>query len=110
MVDEQDRLGTAEIEAFATSMDFVRAHAIRIVAVSPPRRRETSIRKTTVAAAQSRTLTYPGASRSAASAGYRLMPALQVTNSSCPATRKGCSNISTSFCATSEAGRTASTR
>lgn len=35
MFDEQDRLSSAEIEAFATSMDFVRAYAIRIVAVSP---------------------------------------------------------------------------
>ncbi|MBI5321420.1 PaaI family thioesterase [Bradyrhizobium sp.] len=35
MIDLQDRLGRAEIEAFATSMDFVRAYGIRIVAVSP---------------------------------------------------------------------------
>jgi acyl-coenzyme A thioesterase PaaI-like protein len=34
MIDE-DRLSAAEIEAFATSMDFVRAYSIGIVSVSP---------------------------------------------------------------------------
>lgn len=35
MVDAQDRLTRAEIDAFATAMDFVREYAIRIVAVEP---------------------------------------------------------------------------
>jgi acyl-coenzyme A thioesterase PaaI-like protein len=35
MADAQDRLTRADIEAFATAMDFVRAYAIRIVAVQP---------------------------------------------------------------------------
>lgn len=33
MIDTQDRLTRAEIEAFATAMDFVREYAIRIVSV-----------------------------------------------------------------------------
>ncbi len=33
MADAQDRLTRAEIEAFATALDFVREYAIRIVAV-----------------------------------------------------------------------------
>jgi acyl-coenzyme A thioesterase PaaI-like protein len=35
MVDAQDRLTRAEIDAFATSLDFVREYAIRIVAIEP---------------------------------------------------------------------------
>ena len=35
MTDVQDRLTRAEIETFATAMDFVRAYGIRIAAVSP---------------------------------------------------------------------------
>lgn len=35
MVDEQDRLSRAEIDAFASAMDFVREYAIRITEVSP---------------------------------------------------------------------------
>src|SRR5438105_12339117 len=35
MADAQDRLTRAEIEAFASALDFVRAYAIRIVTVSP---------------------------------------------------------------------------
>jgi acyl-coenzyme A thioesterase PaaI-like protein len=35
MADAQDRLSRAEIEAFATSLDFVREYAIRIVAIEP---------------------------------------------------------------------------
>ena len=35
MVDAEDRLTRAEIEAFATSMDFVREYAIRIVSIEP---------------------------------------------------------------------------
>ena len=35
MADAQDRLTRAEIEAFATAMDFVQAYAIRILAVQP---------------------------------------------------------------------------
>lgn len=35
MADEQDRLSRAEIDAFASAMDFVREYAIRITEVSP---------------------------------------------------------------------------
>jgi acyl-coenzyme A thioesterase PaaI-like protein len=35
MVDAQDRLTRAEIDAFATSLDFVREYAIRSVAIEP---------------------------------------------------------------------------
>jgi acyl-coenzyme A thioesterase PaaI-like protein len=35
MVDAQDRLTRAEIDAFASALDFVREYAIRIVDVSP---------------------------------------------------------------------------
>ena len=35
MADAQDRLTRAEIEAFATALDFVREYAIRIVEVAP---------------------------------------------------------------------------
>jgi len=35
MADAQDRLSRAEIEAFASAMDFVREYAIRIVEVTP---------------------------------------------------------------------------
>lgn len=35
MVDAQDRLTRAEIDAFASALDFVREYAIRIVEVSP---------------------------------------------------------------------------
>ena len=35
MVDAQDRLTKAEIDAFASALDFVREYAIRIVDVSP---------------------------------------------------------------------------
>ena len=35
MADAQDRLSRAEIEAFASAMDFVREYAIRLVEVTP---------------------------------------------------------------------------
>jgi acyl-coenzyme A thioesterase PaaI-like protein len=35
MADTQDRLTRAEIEAFATALDFVREYAIRIVSIEP---------------------------------------------------------------------------
>ena len=35
MADAQDRLTRAEIEAFATALDFVREYAIRIVSIEP---------------------------------------------------------------------------
>jgi acyl-coenzyme A thioesterase PaaI-like protein len=35
MVDAQDRLTRAEIEAFATALDFVREYAIRLVSIEP---------------------------------------------------------------------------
>jgi acyl-coenzyme A thioesterase PaaI-like protein len=35
MADAQDRMSRAEIEAFATALDFVREYAIRIVSIEP---------------------------------------------------------------------------
>jgi acyl-coenzyme A thioesterase PaaI-like protein len=35
MVEPQDRLSSAEIDAFASALDFVREYAIRLVEVSP---------------------------------------------------------------------------
>jgi hypothetical protein len=37
MADAQDRLSQAEIEAFATALDFVREYATRIVSINPAR-------------------------------------------------------------------------